>query len=268
MGWFNRKRPGAGKTVLITGASGGIGEAFTHLFARDGYDLILVARSAAELEKLGSTLAAQHGNKAEAVAHDLGEIGAGEALIRKLGAKANDVHILVNNAGFGLIGEFANLDLARQLNMIDLNVRVLTELAHALVPVMKGRKGGGLLNVASTAAFQPGPFMAVYYATKAYVRWFSEALNEELRGTGVHVMTLCPGPVATGFQARAEFTDETKLTRLVPVMTADEVARQGYNAFRAKRRTYIPGWVNWFMAQSVSFTPRWMILRLARYLQT
>lgn len=268
MGLFRSKKRGTGKTVLITGASGGIGEALARTFAQGGFDLILVARSEGALTAIASELAMQHKINADVVAHDLGVAGAGAALIEKLGAKGQDVHILVNNAGFGLIGGFETLDPARQLNMIDLNIRVLTELCRAVLPGMKARNAGGILNVASTAAFQPGPFMAVYYATKAYVRSLSEALNEEMRGTGVHVMALCPGPVTTGFQAAADFTEDTKLTKMIPVMTADQVAREAYRAFFARRRTYIPGWVNWIMAQSASFTPRWVLLRIARYLQT
>lgn len=268
MGLFSSKKRGTGKTVLITGASGGIGEALAWNFAQGGFDLILVARSEGTLTKLAAELSAKHTIKADVVAHDLGVAGAGAALVQKLGPRGQDLHILVNNAGFGLIGGFTDLDPARQLNMIDLNIRVLTELCREVSPGMKARKAGGILNVASTAAFQPGPFMAVYYATKAYVRSLSEALNEEMRGTGVHVMALCPGPVTTGFQAAAHFTEDTKLTKLIPVMTAQQVAREAYSAFFDRRRTYIPGWVNWIMAQSASFTPRWLLLRIARYLQT
>lgn len=268
MGLFKQQRRGKDKTVLVTGASGGIGEALAREFAHDGFNLILVARTGDALEKLADALSGQYGVTAMAISHDLGAIGAGQTLMEKLGPRANDIYILVNNAGFGLVGAFDALDGARELNMVDLNVRVLTELCHAVIPQMRARKGGGIMNVGSVAGFQPGPFMAIYYASKAYVRSFSEALNEELRGTGVHVMALCPGPVQTGFQARAEATKDMKLFNLIPMTTAEEVARQGRRAFFQRRRTYVPGWFNWLLTLGVSFAPRWFLLRVTRYLHT
>lgn len=268
MGLIERMQRGTGKTVLITGASSGIGEALAREFARDGFDLILVARSADALQKLAAELSATFHIRAEFVVHDLGAAGAGATLLAALGARAQNIYILINNAGFGLIGPFDAQDPQRQLNMVDLNVRVLTELCHAVIPAMRARKAGGIMNVASVGAFQPGPFMAVYFATKAYVRSLSEALNEELRGTGVHVMALCPGPVLTGFQAAADVPTGTKLFTAIPMLTSEDVARRGHRAFFQLRRTYIPDWPSWILAQLATIGPRWLVLRIVRYLHT
>jgi hypothetical protein len=268
MGLFRQRKRGKGQTVLITGASGGIGEALARTFAIGGFNLILVARSADALQKLAGDLAGAHGVSAEAIAHDLGTPGAGAGLMQKLGEKTEKVDVLINNAGFGLIGDFAEQDEARILAMIDLNVRVLTELCRSFLPRMKARGAGGIINIASTASYQSGPYMAVYYASKAFVRSLSEALNEEMRGKGVHVMSVCPGPVRTGFQSAAHMDESIGLLRLVPAMSAQQVAKETYNAYFARRRTYIPGWINWFMAMSASVTPTGIMLRLVRSLQT
>lgn len=268
MGLFRQRKRGLGQTVLITGASGGIGEALARTFAQGGFNLILVARSADALSTLAAELTEKHKISADSIAHDLGVPGAGAALLGKLGSKAASIDILINNAGFGMIGPFAEQDEARILGMVDLNVRVLTELCRAFLPIMTARKSGGIVNIASTASYQSGPFMAVYYATKAYVRSLSEALNEEARTSNVHVMSVCPGPVITGFQAAAHMPDTIGLLRYVPSMTATRVAKETYSAYFARRRTYIPGWINWLMAMSASITPTGVMLRMVRWLQT
>lgn len=268
MGLFRQRKRGKGQTVLITGASGGIGEALARTFALGGFNLVLVARSADALKALADELSGAHKIGAEIVVHDLGAPGAGAGLMEKLGARADAVDIVINNAGFGLIGPFAELDAARQLGMIDLNIRTLTELCRAFLPRLKARGAGGIVNIASTASYQSGPYMAVYYASKAFVRSLSEALNEEMRGTGVHVMSVCPGPVRTGFQSAAHMEETIGLLRLVPSMSAEQVAKETYNAYFARRRTYIPGWINWFMAMSASITPTGIMLRMVRWLQT
>jgi uncharacterized protein len=268
MGLLLQRKRGLGQTALITGASGRIGEALAGVFASGGFDLILVARSKDALEALAQGLSGKHKVSAEIIVHDLGVPGAGASLVEKLGARADKIDILINNAGFGLIGDFADQDEQRILGMIDLNVRVLTELCRAFLPRLKGRKKGGIINIASTASYQPGPYMAVYYATKAYVRSLSEALNEEMRGTAVHVMSVCPGPVTTGFQSAAHMPDTIGLLKLVPAMSAKRVAQETYRAFFARRRTYIPGWINWLMAMSASVTPTGIMLRMVRSLQT
>lgn len=260
-----RRRPGRGRTVLITGASGGIGEALAKRFAADGYDLVLVARSEPKLDLLAGDLATGHGVRVMFVPLDLGEPGAGERLQTEVSRLGRQVDVLVNNAGYGLLGRFVALDHVDQLKMIDLNVRTLTDLTRVFLPAMIGQGRGGVLNVASTAAFQPGPLMAVYYATKAYVLSFSQALNAELKGTGVHVTAVCPGPVATGFQERGG-VEGINLLKFVPVMTADRAAARAYAAFRARRSVAVPGIVNRLLAVAANFTPRFLLLPLMGFM--
>ena len=186
------------KVALITGASAGLGVEFARQLSKRGHRLVLAARRKDRLE----TLAKELGN-ARAIAIDLSKSGSAAKLLADLEAAGEQVEILVNNAGFGLIGRFAELDAKRERQMIDLNVGTLTDLCRAVAPPLIKRKSGGILNVASTAAFQPGPNMAVYFATKAYVLSFTEALHRELAGRGIKVTALCPGPVPTEFQERA-----------------------------------------------------------------
>jgi len=261
-----KRKPGAGQTALVTGASGGIGEALAVEFAKAGYDLVLVARSADKLELLAEKLTLAHKVTAHALPEDLGEAEGAARLCAKLDELGLSVDVLVNNAGYGLRGEVLSLPREDQLAMIDLNVRMLSDLTMRLAPAMVQRGRGGIMNIASTASFQPGPYLAVYYATKAYVLSFSEALNQELRGTGVHVTAVCPGPTVTGFQERADL-DGAKLLSLIPLMTAEQVARSGYRAFKAKKPVHITGLVNFLMAKSVAFTPRFLLMPLIRYLQ-
>src|SRR6201985_3161380 len=205
-----RKRKGEGQTALVTGASMGIGVDLAECFAKDGYDLILTARSEAALKDVAAKLAAQYKIKADIVALDLGAPGGGEKLAREIAAKGLTVDVLVNNAGYGIAGAFDGSDRKSQLGMIDLNDRALAELTHIYWPRMLANRRGGILNVASTASFQPGPLMAIYYASKAFVLSFSEALWKEAEGTGVHVTCLCPGPTVSNFRERAG-TGKTKL---------------------------------------------------------
>src|SRR5207245_1067096 len=216
-----------GKTALITGASGGIGYELAKLFAHDGYGLVLVARNkkaldanAVELRKLGSPWVMN-------CVKDLAELEAPEEVFAYTENASIHIDVLVNNAGYGVRGAFAKTSLDDELEMMQLNMVALTHLTKLYLPQMIARGSGKILQVASTAAFQPGPFMAVYYASKAYVLSFSEALYEELSGSGVTVTTLCPGPVPTGFQTRAG-VDLTRLVRTPLVMDAATVARAGY----------------------------------------
>jgi uncharacterized protein len=186
------QKPHAGQTALVTGASTGIGVDLAECFARDGYDVILTARSETALDAVAARLSTSFGVKAAVVAVDLGEQGGGTRLAEAIGAAGLTVDVLVNNAGFGQAGAFAGSESGPQLGMIDLNVRALVELTHLYWPGMLAQKRGGILNVASIAAFVPGPLMAVYHASKAFVLSFSEALWEEARATGVHVSCLCP----------------------------------------------------------------------------
>lgn len=188
-----------GRTALITGASSGIGEAFAHELARRGANLILVARSADKLERLAAELAARHGVRAEALPFDLGAEGAAEQVRQAVESRGQPVDILINNAGFGTHGQFETIAAARDHQQVMVNVTALVDLTHAFVPAMLARGGGAVINVASTVAFQPTPFMAVYGASKAFVTSFSAALAEEYRGRGLRVQALCPGATETGF---------------------------------------------------------------------
>ena len=254
-----RKRKGEGQTALVTGASMGIGVDLAECFAKDGYDLIVTARSEAALKDVATKLGGKYNMKATAIALDLGAVGGGQKLADAIKAQGLSVDVLVNNAGYGIAGQFEGPNEADQLGMIDLNVRALTELTHIYWPGMLANKRGGVLNVASTAAFQPGPLMAVYYASKAYVLSFSEALWREALGTGVHVSVLCPGPTASNFRERAG-TGKTKIKNLGTPMGSAPVARMGYRAFQKNQRVMITGFRNRMLARLGPFLPRKALL--------
>jgi short-subunit dehydrogenase len=255
--------------ALVTGASSGIGAELARVLAGRGHDLILVARSREPLERLARTWTAEHGVTVEIEVADLSAAGAGSALAERLFAGGRRPDVLVNNAGFGLAGPFREHDPAELSRMIAVNVTAVTELCRACLPVMIERRRGGILNVSSLAAFQPGPFMAVYYATKAYVLSLSEALHEECRGTGVAVTALCPGPVETGFAARAAMT-ETRLfsTGLLPKMDAARVAELGVAGLMRGKRVVVPGAVSALLAATSGLVPRALALPMTRYLQS
>jgi short-subunit dehydrogenase len=255
------------QTALVTGASGGIGRELARAFAAGGYDLVLVARSEGKLEELAGELRSRRGIGVRVLAKDLAEPGSPDEIFQELEGAGVDVDVLVNNAGFATFGPFAETDLASELEEIQLNVVAPTHLTKRFLPWMLARRRGGVLNVASSAAFQPGPLMAVYYATKAYVLSFSEALAEELRGSGVTVTALCPGPTATGFQARAEMQGSGLFTGPLKVMDAAAVARAGYEGFRAGKRIVIPGLINKLGVQSVRISPRALTTRIVRAMQ-
>ena len=249
-------------TVLITGASGGIGYELAKLFARDRHNLVLVARSAdklaqvaAELQPLGITV--------KVVPLDLASPPAPKFLFDQMQREGVAVDILINNAGFGAMGELAQMPEPEILGQIDLNVRALTELTRLFLPAMVARRSGKIMNVASTAAFQPGPMLAVYYATKAYVLSFSEAIANELRNSGVTVTCLCPGPTETGFAKRAG-NQKSRLFR-VGAMSADKVALDGYRAVMEGRTLAISGMQNWLVAQSTRFAPRKLVTAISRW---
>ena len=242
--------------TLITGASAGIGAALARTFARNGHELMLVARREQRLRELADEIAAlghprPHCEPVDLERHDaVGQIA--DAMAR-LGVEPETV---VNNAGFGLLGPAASLSRAEQLAMIDVNVRALTDLSLAFIEALERRRGG-ILNVASVAAFLPGPNMAVYYATKAYVVSFSDALHWELRPRGIRVTALCPGPVPTEFQARAGFkaSNPDMMTR-----SADRVALDGYRALQRGRRLVVPGFPNRATAIFTRFLPRRLLM--------
>lgn len=253
-------------TVLITGASSGIGLELARLFAHDGYDLVLVARSLDKLDRLGAELAQRHGIRSHSVGADLAAPDAPGAIVETLRQTAVRVDVLVNNAGYGIYGPFATTDLRSELDLLQVNIVALTHLTKLLVPEMLARGAGRILNVASTAGFQPSPFLAVYAASKAYVLSFSEALGEELAGTGVTVTTLCPGPTVTGFQARAGM-EGVRLFRGPLLMDAAPVARAGYEGLMRGRRLVVPGVGNKLLMESVRFAPRRLVTKIARFIQ-
>lgn len=257
-----RRRP----LAAITGASGGIGEALAERLARNGHDVVLVARSGDKLEALGADLSRRYGVQALALAYDLSDPHVPTAIVRDLEGRGMVLDVLVNNAGFATYGEFAKLDPDGELRMLQVNVVALTHLTRLVLPGMIGRKHGRIMNVASTAAFMPGPLMTVYYASKAFVLSFSEGLNEELRGTGVTVTALCPGPTSTGFQARAAM-EQSKLVRGRQIMGVDAVADQGYAGLIRGQAVVIPGLSNRLLTLLPRFLPRGIIPGIVKQAQ-
>jgi short-subunit dehydrogenase len=248
--------------AVVTGASEGIGAELARVFAERGHALAIVARRGDRLAALADDIAARGKPRPLVVELDLLADGAVETLAERLAAAGLVTQYLVNNAGFGLLGRAAELDRAEQLAMIDLNLRALTALTLRFLPEIT-RTQGGVMNVASIASFMPGPGFAVYYATKAFVRSFSEAIAEELKPAGVKVSCLCPGPVITGFQARSGMNFEGLMGAIKPALVpADEVARQGYDGLMTGRRVVVPGIVNRIMVWSARLTPHAILLPL------
>jgi short-subunit dehydrogenase len=242
--------------TLITGASAGLGTEFARRLSKRGHRLVLAARRKDRLDELASEL----GN-ARAVAIDLSKKGAAGKLMADIKAVGEEVDVLVNNAGFGLIGRFAELDAGRLRQMIDLNVGTLTDLCRAVAPQMIARRSGAILNVASTAAFQPGPNMAVYFATKAFVLSFTEALHEELKPHGVRVSCLCPGPTRTEFGEVAGFGGNGLFDRVA--MESSEVVEAGLKGLDKNHGVVVPGWMNKVTASSTRFAPRTLVRKIA-----
>jgi short-subunit dehydrogenase len=251
--------------ALITGASAGIGAALANVFADHGHALVLAARRAPQLKALADAIEERGHARPHVVIIDLGQAGAAARIEDELRERGLEPQFLVNNAGFGLMGLAASLDRQQQLAMIDLNIRVLTELSLRFAASLT-RHRGGILNVASVASFMPGPGMAVYHATKAYVLSFSEALHRELGGQGVRVTALCPGPVETEFMALAGIPEGNFPTLLV--RSAERVAQDGYNGLMRGRRVVVPGSANKVAALLARLMPRrlvsWMLRTVAR----
>jgi len=252
--------------ALITGASTGIGRELACLAAEDGYDVALVARSAGPLETVAAEIARRTSRKAHVFALDLSVPNAARALFDEVAQAGLRIDVLVNNAGFGLLGKFWELPEADQLQMVQLNIGALTQLTRLYLPGMIERRAGFILNIGSTAGFQPGPLMAVYYATKAYVMSFSEAIHNEVREFGVKVCCLCPGATRTEFDQRAGMAG-TKLFEGSSVMTAAEVARIGWSAMKRGKSLVVAGRMNGVMAFFTRFAPRQMSAAIARSLQ-
>lgn len=256
--------PPGRERAVVTGATTGIGYELARLLAADGHDLTIVARSTQVLERVAGELAERHGVAVSPISMDLSLPGAASELFASLSGRP--IEVLVNNAGFGTYGPFAETDLDATLGMIRLNVEALTHLTRLVLPGMMEEGRGRILNVASTAAFQPGPLMAVYYATKAYVLHFTEALAEELRNAPVTVTVLCPGPTSTAFQKRADMED-SGLMRYLGVMDAATVAEAGYRGMWRGRRIVIPGLMNRLTPLSVRLTPRTLVARMVGLIQ-
>ncbi|HXK61491.1 MAG TPA: SDR family oxidoreductase [Acidobacteriota bacterium] len=254
------------ETVLITGASSGIGAELAKLFAKDGANLVLLARRQDRLDELARDLQARYSVGVRTVSADLGLAEAPQDIFERLAHDRVPIDVIVNNAGFGAQGRFADLSLERQMQMIQVNVAALTHLTRLFLPGMLERGRGGILNVASTAGFQPGPGMAVYYATKAYVLHFTEALAEELKGTPIRTTCLAPGPTATEFAAQADLQRSWLFS--FGVMDVETVARTGYQGFRQGRLLVIPGAKNRLLAFAVRFSPRAFVRMVAKRLNT
>jgi uncharacterized protein len=247
------------KTALITGATSGLGYEFAKLFAKDGYNLVLVARSENTLNEMKQSYS---NVEVTVISKDLSAPGAAKEVFEEVEQKGISVDVLVNNAGFGLMGKFDELEIEKQSNMIQLNIAALTELTYYFLPKMKQLGNGRILNVASTAAFQPGPLMAVYFASKAYVLSFSEALVEELVGTGVTVTTLCPGATKTNFGAVASVENSKMFNS---AMSSDVVAKQGYEALMRGKRVIVTGGLNKAGVLGAKFMPRSLAAKISKY---
>lgn len=254
-------------TTLITGASTGIGYELSKIVARNKHNVVLVSRNKEKLEQLAEELRAEHSVEVTVIPSDLAVAGASHAVVRELEKRGVTIDILVNNAGFGMFGKFAGSELKEIDELLQLNVVALTDLSRLLAPAMVQRKRGKIVNIASTAAFVPGPWMAVYYASKAYVLSLSEALATEMDGTGVTVTVVCPGPTATEFQGRAKMA-QSKLFTMVSPMTAYAVAEDTYKGMMAGKTIVIPGTSNQILAGTSRFIPRSVTAKLVARLNS
>jgi short-subunit dehydrogenase len=254
------------RTALITGASSGIGLELAKIFAQHHIALVLVARSEDKLNELANDLKNQYNIPVLVIAKDLSDYNNSKTLFDQCDQQNIQIDYLINNAGFGDFGLFAESDWNKQLQMINVNITSLTYLTRLFLPGMIERKYGKIMNVASTAAFQPGPTMSVYYATKAYVLHFSEAIANELKGTGVTVTALCPGATQSGFQSAANM-HESKMIKGKKLPSSDAVAKYGYKAMMKGKAVAIHGLGNYLLANSVRLAPRSVVVKIARYIQ-
>ena len=253
-------------TALITGASGGIGLELARIHASKGDDLVLVARSKSKLDELKVSLEAQYKVRVYTIGKDLSATNAAQEVYDETTRLKLHIDYLINNAGFGDFGMFAETDWNKELQMINLNITTLTHFTKLYLQDMVKRKSGKIMNVASTAAFQSGPTMAVYYATKAYVLSFSEAVNNEVSDKGVTITALCPGPTESGFQAAAAL-EESNLVKGKKLPSAKSVAEYGYRAMMSGKTVAIHGFMNYMLANSVRFLPRALVVKVARKMQ-
>lgn len=253
-------------TALITGASNGIGLELAIIHAAKGGDLVLVARSSQKLQEVKTELEHKYKTKVYVIAKDLSAPDAAQEVYNEVKGRNLTIDYLINNAGFGDFGMFTDTDWQKEAQMIQLNITALTQFTKLYLKDMVARRSGRIMNVASTAAFQSGPTMAVYYATKAYVLSFSEAVDNEVRDKGVTVTTLCPGATQSGFQAAAAM-EESALVKGKKLPTSQEVAVYGYDAMLKGKTVAIHGWLNYIMANSVRFMPRSIVVKVTRKIQ-
>jgi short-subunit dehydrogenase len=256
---------GKDRLALITGASSGIGEAFATLLASEGYRLVIVSRSDDQLNRVAGVLNTKLQARITPIALDLSKSDACTRLVEELGQRGFSPDVVINNAGFGKYGHTLEIPVEQHVNMVDLNVRAVTDLSLRLLPAMLRRKRGGILNVASLAAFMAGPHMPVYHASKAYVLSFTEALASEYAGQGVTISTLCPGYVRTRFQGRAGMEGQ-RVVKFAPKLSAAEVASIGWESFKRGDRIIIPGAPNKLTATAVKFLPRSLVYGTLRRL--
>ena len=254
------------KTALITGASAGLGIEFARNFAKDGHNLVLVARRVEKMEALAEELKDKHGVEIKVMCKDLSKMDEVQSIFETLQKENIHIDFLVNNAGFGDWGNFHESDWEKIEGMLDVNIKALTKLTYLFIKPMIQKGEGKIMNVASMAAFQPGPLMAVYYATKAYVLSFSEAIRTEIKGTGVTVTILCPGPTESEFQSVANL-GKSKLFKHTRIPTSKEVVDFGYRELMKGSMTVVPGFLNKIVVKSVRFVPRKLVLKVARKIQ-
>jgi hypothetical protein len=252
-------------TALITGASSGIGLEFAKIHASKGDNLVLVARNINKLNELKAELEIQFNVMIYTIEKDLSLVNSSLEVYEEVKSKGIQIDYLINNAGFGDIGNFSNTRWEKELRMINLNITALTQLCKLFLIDMLARKKGKIMNIASTAAFQPGPMMAVYFATKSYVLHFTEAVNAEVKGSGVTLTALCPGPTKSGFQAAAEIGKSLLFNKRNP--SSKEVAEYGYKSMMKGKSVAIHGFINYLMANSVRFTPRNWVVAITQKIQ-
>ena len=244
-------------TTLVTGASSGIGLALAELFAKDGSDLVIVARREEILNSVADRFRKDYGVKVQVIPKDLTLKDAPEEIFNEVEKLGLEINTLVNNAGFGLVGEFSDMDYKQQMQMIDLNVNALVSLTRLFIPKMIEKNSGGILNVGSLAGFQPGPYATIYYATKSFVLSFTEGLYEELKGKNIKISCLAPGPVDTEF-GQISGLDRSPLFKF-GTMNVKEVAAEGYTGFKNGKLIIIPGLLNRFLPILVRFSPRFLV---------
>jgi uncharacterized protein len=255
------------KTTLITGASEGIGYEFAKLFAKEGYNLVITARNETKLNEISNEIKNKHNVKVKVLPKDLSKQNAGEDIFKVLKNENINVDILINNAGFGIFDDYWKVDNKNEKEMLQVNIIALVELTNLFAKDMMNHSGGKILNVASTAAFQPGPIMVGYYASKAFVLRYSQAIDFEMRRKSVQVSTLCPGPTLTEFQVRANMED-INLFRKGFTMSAEEVAKIGYNGLMKGKSVIIPGAMNKISAMSSKITPSKVSMKIVNWLQS